>query len=131
MQNQSRCGDFHFNNKTSWFSIKDFKTQRSFCRAPGLRCCITVQRLVFPAASLPAVGVMFHMRDGLRNIHEDATESDPPPSQLCLRLWFTEIPEPLTCAGLTAQVGGIQQFSHFATGVSFAFSCVSVKRLSH
>lgn len=42
-----------------------------------------------------------------------------------------EIPQPLTCAGLSAQMGGIQQFGHFATGVPCAFSSVSVKRLSH
>lgn len=72
-----------------------------------------------------------------RNIHKDEGRvngevgSFTAPAPFEVLVYADPALKPLTCAGLTAQVGGIQRLHNFATGVSFAFCCFSAGRLSH
>lgn len=84
------------------------------------------------------VSITFHMRDGsetstrmrvLRN-DEAGSFTVSAPFEVLVYGDAAVALKPLTCAGLTAQVGEIQRLHNFATGVSFAFP-VSLSSVCH
>ena len=135
----------HFNKKISFFLSRTL-TPHIFCR--GLYLCLKrciAERdgsyflwLLFTLSTAHGQRYVPHER-WFRNIHKDEGPVNDEAGSFTVWAQFEVLlygdpavaVKPLTCAGLTAQVGEIQYLHNFATGVSFAFCLSRCQVLSH